>query len=1526
MPRQKNKRKSVKDSQEVGQSEKANTSGHEVNDFPIVGIGASAGGLEVLSLLLTELPHDSGMAFIVIQHLDPTHESMTAEILSRKTKMSVQVAVNATKVQPDHIYVIPPNQDLSIRLGELRLSPRKEIRGLHLPIDSFLSSLAEDQAHKAIGVILSGTASDGTLGLEAIKAAGGVTLAQDPKSAKFGGMPTSAIASGIVDLVLSPVEIAKELVKIAHHPLLSIHELYSKDSSAESAFRNILQHLKDRCDVDFSLYKQNTLKRRIARRMILHNIHEMHDYEQFLQVHLDELEFLSADMLIHVTEFFRDSIAYEQLKTIVFPKITKNRNPDEPIRIWSVGCASGEEPYSIAISLAEHLELARLKFPIKIFATDISDSAIQKARNGLYPNSISDIMSKERLERFFTKTESGYRIDKSIRDMCIFSRHDIARDPPFAQLDFISCRNVMIYFEAELQKKILPIFHYALKENGLLWLGRSETVGGGTAYFGVIDKTNKIYSRKSTAIKPKFDFPATKHLPQFLRKVEKSSLSDLSVIQLETDRINSVRYGPPCVVVNDEGDIVFTKGDTSAFLQIAQGGFSSNLLKIVRPELVADMREALQSARKLGTPIEQDGLKVGDEHNQIGFKLSIIPVFPFKNSSSKFFLINFERNMAEISANLIDLSLIAEKSPDQVANLKLKGLEQELLTAKAYQNSLIGDFEQTQEQLTSANEELQTIIEEFQSTNEELETVNDELQTRNVDLNTLNSDLSNFMECVDIPVVMVDVNCQIRRFTTQASAILNLISTDIGRPIGDIKPNFEIRNLSALIFEVINTAITKTIEVQNADGKWFRLQIKPYRTVRQQVDGAVLILVDIDNLKTHLQSKERELNLAISVANTVQLPLAVVDSMLIIRSGNEAFYKKFCDKKKQDGIDILQLISITKNKDLLQTSLSNLVRDNKSFHDLEIEAESSICSSYILHVSGQPIEWVGDIGEFQGFLLSLEDITERRNLENSYRAAESKFKTLVDSAHDSIISVNANGIITLANKQTENVFGFPSEELIGKPVTVLIPDRYHINHTLYKDSYVIHPSARPMGAGKELFAKTKDGREVPVDISLSRSKSIDGVSVTAIIRDITERKIKEKERTELLEREQSARADAEKANQTKDAFLAMLSHELRTPLTAILSWSQMIKQSSMDSQKLKLGIDTIERNALAQGQLIDDLLDIARIQSGKLALNLGKMNPGGGVCEAVKSVELMAEQKSIKILTEIDSKLDLVFADPQRLQQIVWNLLTNAIKFSEQGQSIVVRVESVALENKKFVSIKVSDQGRGLNTDFLPNVFERFVQEDTSLVRRHGGLGLGLSIVRDLAHLMGGSVTAESPGPEKGSTFTILLPSLVENLKPGGSLKASSDLKSRSASEKDRRPDLTGLAIMIVEDELSSLEALESVLESFGATTKSFSSAKDCLAFYKKAHADVLISDIAMPGEDGYSLLRKIRSLPSVSKGRIPALALTAYAAQEDVNLSLSAGFDAHLAKPYEILSLGRIVEKLAKKNSEAGVKGLEGT
>lgn len=829
--------------------------------FPVVGVGASAGGLDAFTKLLKNLPADTGMAFVLVQHLDPKHVSLLPELLARATAMPVVEISDGTRIAPNHVYVMPPNYSLAMLHGVLHLMPRPDGYGKHLPIDDFLRSLVEDRQSNAIGVILSGTASDGTLGMKAIKAEGGITFAQSEDSAEYDGMPHSAIAAGHVDFVLTPEEIGKELVRIARHPYLRPEESGPRGellSEGGDNLNKIFVLLRSRTGNDFTYYKHSTIRRRIKRRMVLHQLEKMEDYVKYLQKQPGELDALFQDMLINVTSFFRDPDTFEALQQEVFPILMEKRSVEQPLRIWVPGCSTGEEVYSLAIALLEFLGDRASNIPIQIFASDINDKAIDKARQGVYPESIRDDIAPGRLQRFFIKTPGGYQISKIIRDICVFAVQNVIKDPPFSRLDLICCRNLMIYLGAVLQKKVLHTFHYALRPGRFLMLGTSETIGSFADLFATVDKKNKIYTKKSVDTLPGYDFTTLPHaaaMPAADQTTPARALSALD-LQQEAERLILTAYGPPGVIINQEMQILHFRGQTGPYIEPSPGSASLNLLKMARQDLVMELRTVVRQAIKERNKARKEGVRI---RNEGGYRIVNLQVLPLsgEESAEPHYLVLFEPGSEAPATAHPDA-----EAPD-ATDLRIQTLEHELLTSREYMQSIIEEQEATNEELQSANEEIQSANEELQSTNEELETakeelqfINDELATineehenRNLELTSSNNDLANLLASVELAIVILSDDLLIRRFTPTAKSLLNLIDADIGRPIGNIRPNVSIPDLEERVREVIETIVAQSIEVQDSEGRYYTLSIRPYKTLDNRIEGVVMSFINIDSTK-----------------------------------------------------------------------------------------------------------------------------------------------------------------------------------------------------------------------------------------------------------------------------------------------------------------------------------------------------------------------------------------------------------------------------------------------------------------------------------------------------------------------------------------------------------------------------------------------------------------------------------------------------------------------------------------------------
>ncbi|MEE4136908.1 MAG: chemotaxis protein CheB [Desulforhopalus sp.] len=878
--------------------------GQESRGFPIVGIGASAGSLAAFEAFFSGMPADSepGMAFILVQHLAPDHKSILTDLIRRYTRMQVFEVEDDMKVQPNCAYIIPPNRDMAFLNGTLQLFEPAAPRGQRLPIDFFFRSLAQDQHERAIGVVLSGTGSDGTLGVRAIKGEGGMVMAQNPESTEYDGMPRSAIATGLVDYELPPAEMPAQIIAYVTHAFGKPPRPAVAAPKAENALKKIFVLLRAQTGHDFSQYKPSTTGRRIERRMAVHQIESLDGYVKYVQQTPAEVEALFHDMLIGVTSFFRDPEAFKALEEQIIPKLFAGKRPDSAIRVWVPGCSTGEEAYSLAILLAERQEALKQSFKIQVFASDIDSQAIAAARAGVYPASIAADLSPERLARFFSTEpgDSALRINKSIRDLLIFSEQNLIKDPPLSKLDLISCRNLLIYLDGALQKKLIPLFHYALNPGGYLFLGTSESVSEFGNLFATVERKQKIYQRKEDFLgtqRPGLGqfippmttvdatLPRTVEKPGYPRKLPLRELAEQALLE------QVVQAG---ALVNALGDILYLHGRTGLYLEPAPGTRDSyNILKMAREGLRRDLTTALHKTVQTGESVCCPGLWVKTNGDFTRVNLIVRPVATASSTSSEtlLYLVILEQVPEPVIRNLLsaaggqDGKTVLEKPADVDADARIAELKRELQVKEEYLQTTNEELETSNEELKSSNEEMQSVNEELQSTNEELETskeelqsvneelatVNAELQTKVADLSRANNDMNNLLAGTGIATVFVDRRLRILRFTPTATKIINLIQSDIGRPLTHFVSNLpSYGNLKEDTQAVLDTLVPKELELRSSEGRWYTMRIQPYRTMDHVIEGAVLTFTDITATHRYqeaLRVNEERLRIALKAAS-----------------------------------------------------------------------------------------------------------------------------------------------------------------------------------------------------------------------------------------------------------------------------------------------------------------------------------------------------------------------------------------------------------------------------------------------------------------------------------------------------------------------------------------------------------------------------------------------------------------------------------------------------------------------------------
>jgi two-component system, chemotaxis family, CheB/CheR fusion protein len=1463
-------------------------------ELPVVAVGASAGGLEAFTKLLENLPPDTGMAFVLIQHLDPTHASMLPEILPRSTKMPVVSVRDGLRIESNRVYVIPSASRATLVDGTFRLEGRNP-KARELPIDVFFRSIAENHQHAGIGVILSGTLSDGALGLKAIKAEGGITFVQDEASAKFPAMPRAAIALGPVDFVLPPDGIARELARIGRELAQGL-PLKSRDPRREASLpvvarseephlRQIFEMIRKATDVDFAAYRPTTVRRRIARRMLVTRAPSLEHYVRYLTENPAEIHLLHDDILITVTGFFRDPELFDALKATVFPAILNERSAKNPVRIWVPGCSTGEEVYSIAISLFEYMGEARINPPVQIFATDVSESAIERARNGVYAENALGDVSKERLRRFFVKMNGTYRVGKVLRDACVFARQNVAADPPFSNLDLLSCRNLLIYLEPVLQKRIVPLFHYALKPTGFLVLGRSETLTTFPDLFAPVDRNHRIFTKRAGVSRAGFDFVRHPAMPS--DPAGKPELRPPAVDpQREADRLMLNRYSPPGVVVNESLDIVQFRGKTSPYLESASGAPSLNLMKMSREGLLVELRSAVLRAKRSGQRVRAEGIRVRDDGKLRTVDVEVVPIQ--LDADSTYYLIVFEEPPDRRKAPARKPGRQEKPSRQRRHEQEIFRLEQELTVTKDYLQAIVEEQEAANEELTSANEEILSSNEELQSTNEELETAKEELQSANEELTTVNeeltnrsaevgvvnSDLLNLLSSINIAIVMVGMQGQIRRFTPLAGKLLNIVPTDLSRPINDLRPNFEGADLAELVAEAVETVRPIEREVRTREGKWYALQVRPYRTLDNRIDGAVILLHDIDPLKRTIAEANRSRDYAEALVETMRESLIVLDRRLRVRTANRAFYERFqISPINTEGKSLLELGGgWSSSTPSLRSMLEQVTTENKGVRDHEFEIELPHVGRKTLVASARPVRLPGESETL--VLVAVEDVTEVRRANEELRSSETRYRRLFETAREAIWLLDGEtGEILDVNPFAANLFGFGRQELIGKKPWDL---------PLYSDVSKARNRFRETvragyGFAPDVSMLTRDGRVVRVEKISSVYTDGNRTIVQSNIRDMTERLRLEDELRHAQKMESIGR------------LAGGIAHDFNNILNIISAYSALLSKGG-DAKKRAQSTEAIEKAVQRGAALVRQLLTFAR----KETIKFEPVDVNSVVAELAS---MIAETfpRSVRIALDLSPEIPRIQADPSQLHQALLNLAVNARDAMPEGGTLEFTTRVVPSEKlrgrfpdareDRYVCVGVNDEGKGMDEETRKRIFEPFFTTKPA----QDGSGLGLAVVYGVANSHGGFVEVASESG-KGSYFSLYLPlgrTESEGRDEPGGEETASPVKGENET------------ILVVEDEELLLDSMKSLIESEGYRVLSAKDGVEAVQLYER-HRDevaVVFADLGLPRLGGWEAFLEMRRInPSVraifASGTID-MGQRALMRREGVELSVRKPFTA---------------------------------
>lgn len=1463
----------------------------------IVGVGASAGGLESLEEFFDDVPPDSGMAFVVVQHLSPDFRSLMDELLGRRSEVPVLVATQGMRVQPDHIYVIPSASEVELRQGCLHLSDKDPDRSLTRPIDRFFRSLAADSGSRSVAVVLSGSGSDGSRGIRDVKQVGGLVLAQDADSAGFDGMPLSAQATGLVDAVDEPRRLAGRLLGRVADPVAPSHD---RDSvSEEEPIGSVLRLLRQRYGLDFMRYKRRMVERRIGRRAGFGGFTDVKHYAEALPDDPEEQEALYHDLLIGVTRFFRDPDSFQVLEGQVIPRILEIVPPQEEIRAWVAGCATGEEAYSLAILLSEALGRAGRRQSFKILATDVHPDSLQRAGAGLYSGAELEHVSSERLDRFFVQVPAGHQVVPELRRRIVFAPHNVTEDAPFTRMHLVSCRNLLIYFQPETQRTVLSLFHFGLRTGGFLFLGASESPGTLANEFVTIDQRAKVFrkERDVRVIDPLRVPPARQLSGAAGRSVAPPSSGSTGtgthLLPIYDQLLDD--YMPPGLLLSEEWDLLDSFGGTEETLKVRPRRPSTNVLDLLDGDLKTAVAGALQRCRSSGEPVRYPPVPMPLEGVDRRVGLEVRPLSDPRTGRS-FVLVTFLENREVKTATRSDDSGGAGQEGHTGLN-RIGMLEAELASTRETLQSAVEEqqtsneeLQATNEELVASNEELQSTNEELHSVNEELHTVNSEYQNKIEELRELNTDMQHLLEGADNGTLFLDGSLRIRKFTPRLAGLFHLRAEDVGRSIRDFSHDLERPTLMEDFEQALEEGVTVEGEVRDVHDVTYFMRILPYRPSGKPaighwepageelserdgtIRGLMLTLTDISALD-RARSRVRQLS---AIVESSEEAILSEDLNGIIESWNrgaERLYGYSPSEAVGRSVHLLvpdrgraesdQFLGKIRNGELVDHVETTRVRKDGT------EVAVSVTISPVLNKDGVVV----------GASEIARDMTELRAVQREAQRRQKQIRLLLDSTAEAIFGVDLEGTCTFANPACARMLGYDDPKaLVGRQVhDVIRPVRSDGSRYARRRSPIhsVLTFGEAVHSADEFFHR-HGGEPFPVEYwchPIRPDGSTEGAVVTFF--DITKRR----------ETEAEVRLAAER----REEFLALLSHELRNPLAAVQNAIALLESSGDDPADPDV-LALIRRQGRHMAHLLDDLLDVSRVTRGGIVLKKRDLDLRVPVLRAVEATAARFEGAGVELDSSSLSDAPVpVRGDPTRLQQIVVNLLTNAAKFSEPGTRTELQVERSGDQAR----VVVRDQGRGIRRDLLPDIFDLFVQHEQGLDRAGGGLGLGLPLVRQLTELHGGEVTASSAGEGRGSEFEVTLPIQVEAVLDGPT--------------DDEQPVIAPQRrVVIVEDHADSREMLKILLETRGHTVFEAGTGGEGVDLINGVHPDVAFIDIGLPDLSGFQVAQRIREDPVLDD--VVMVALTGYGTEDDRRSALNAGFSLLLTKPARLDQIDRVL------------------
>jgi two-component system, chemotaxis family, CheB/CheR fusion protein len=1440
--------------------------------FHVVGVGASAGGLESLERLFSRLAPETGMAFVVIQHLSPDFKTLMDELLARRTSMPVRLAQHGVAIEPNTVYLLPPNKEMTIKQRRLLLSNKEPRQGLALPIDVFFRSLAQDVGERSIAVILSGSGSDGSRGIQDVHRAGGLVFTESSDTAKFTGMPTSALKTGVVDQVLSPEGIAAAISGIGKP---SLDEAPS-GSVPRSEVEAILQLLHDDYGIDFSHYKATTVERRIERRLALNHSLNLDAYLEQLRSDPRELNSLYEDLLIGVTRFFRDEDAFSVLAERVIAELVERSAPNEQIRIWVPGCATGQEAYSIAMLLFEALTSRDRPVNVKILASDVHKASLNVASAGIYPEEQVAGLSLTRMERFFTRKPGGFQISQDLRDLIVFCPHNLLRDAPFTRLDLISCRNLLIYFQPHAQKTVFTLFHFCLKPRGILFLGSSESPGGLIDEFDVIDEHAKIFrKRRDIALPRDLKLPlARPGAPPRLFPPPAAGNANAGLLTLY-DRLLD-QFMPAGFLVQADGQLVDTFGGAEKILKPKPRRPSQNILEMLSDDLRTLVSGTIHRLRRDVTPVRFTNVRVDGFDQPVA--VAATPVADANGMLTHAFIAIHQDGTRPEGTGTTHAP--ATTTYADVAQTHTTALLSELAFTKENLQATIEELETTNEELQATNEELMASNEELQSTNEELHSVNEELYTvnaeyqkKNAELQELNDDFEHLLDRTDVGTMFLDRDLCIRKFTPRIADTFDVLPQDIGRPLRTFHHRLTHQTLLQDVERVSRDGVTIETQTWDDRGRCYFLRILRYRARRPDAshtnapatdrplasDGVVITLTEISALE-QARSKLAELSAIVKSSDDAIIGHALDGTITSWNAGATRLFG--VAEADAVGHHVSAIYQPT-----LSAELDRFIKKLKEGAPIDrLDTIETIANGTRAEVSltFSPIR--DGAGTAVGVSAIARDITALVSARRELTEREERIRLLLDSTAEAIYGIDLSGVCTFCNAACARMVGAESPAvLVGRQVHALIHHSHPDGSSYPAERSPIYDAMRnhvEVHVDSEVVWRF-DGTSFPAEYwahPIYREDEVIGAVVTFI--DITERKRAEREIHEGVRR--------------REQFLAMLSHELRNPLSAVLNAAQLLRMNGVNTATQDRAASVIARQGRHMARLLDDLLDVSRITRGRITLHRELVDLRETSKAALESAAPLVQERKTELVVSLPERPLIVDGDPARLQQIQANLVSNAVKYSPTGSTVHY---TVAREQDEAV-IRVRDHGRGIEPEVLPRIFELFVQGQQSIERPEGGLGIGLTLLRALVDLHGGRVSAASDGPDRGSEFTVWLPLA----------------RTSQAAIRDGRVPATRSVqrVVVVEDQDDARQMLSMLLESRGLEVSTAADGLDGAALIERMRPDLALVDLGLPRMDGYNVARRVRA----GNADIYLVALTGYGQDTDVRAAMDAGFDEHLTKP----------------------------